>query len=473
RSWEPSMPKKRNVWEWLGNVLDAGLGLSSGRMACILILVMLPSAAGGRERHHRFAAAEAEGMPAGASCDGLHPVVLPDGSITCTPGTDPPPEGIDPSVPQPLVGAQAQGMLVPDAPSGAPSGATAAAAPRVPCYGDGQSGNRVQAVYAVPGDRPDRYDQALASIRQWAAETDAVFVASAAKTGGTRHIRFVTDANCDVSVLRVRLSSTGDDTFSNTLAEFQSKGLARSDRKYLVWMDSTVLCGIASYWVDDRPGADNANNGRAGLAGSVARIDSGCWGLASRGQSIEAHELMHSLGSVLPTAPHASASGHCNDDSDRMCYQDGTVLALLNICAGDQEALFDCANDDYFSTGPARASYLATHWNTASSSFLATAEGDRAPAIVLPPAPAGVGYWFVAADGGIFSFGDAAFHGSTGGTRLNQPIVGMAATPTGKGYWFVAADGGIFSFGDAAFLGSTGGTRLNLPIVGMAARPRA
>ena len=81
------------------------------------------------------------------------------------------------------------------------------------------------------------------------------------------------------------------------------------------------------------------------------------------------------------------------------------------------------------------------------------------------------GYWLVASDGGIFSFGDAAFYGSTGAIHLNQPIVGMAATPDGKGYWLVAADGGIFSFGDAAFYGSTGAIHLNQPIVGMAATP--
>ena len=78
------------------------------------------------------------------------------------------------------------------------------------------------------------------------------------------------------------------------------------------------------------------------------------------------------------------------------------------------------------------------------------------------------GYWFVAADGGIFSYG-APFFGSTGGLPLNQPIVGMAATPSGNGYWLVARDGGIFSFGDAKFYGSTGGLSLNQPIVGMAA----
>ena len=81
------------------------------------------------------------------------------------------------------------------------------------------------------------------------------------------------------------------------------------------------------------------------------------------------------------------------------------------------------------------------------------------------------GYWVVAADGGVFSFGGAAFYGSTGAMRLNRPIVGMAATPTGHGYWLVASDGGIFAFGDARFFGSTGGIHLNKPVVGMAATP--
>ncbi len=46
-----------------------------------------------------------------------------------------------------------------------------------------------------------------------------------------------------------------------------------------------------------------------------------------------------------------------------------------------------------------------------------------------------------------------------GGTPLNAPITGMAATSNGHGYWMVAADGGIFSFGDAPFYGSMGGHR--------------
>jgi hypothetical protein len=93
------------------------------------------------------------------------------------------------------------------------------------------------------------------------------------------------------------------------------------------------------------------------------------------------------------------------------------------------------------------------------------------PIVGMAATPDGKGYWEVASDGGIFTFGDAGFFGSMGGKPLNEPIVGMAATPDGKGYWEVASDGGIFTFGDARFLGSMGGHPLNRPVVGMAATP--
>ncbi len=93
-----------------------------------------------------------------------------------------------------------------------------------------------------------------------------------------------------------------------------------------------------------------------------------------------------------------------------------------------------------------------------------------APVVGMASTPDGAGYWEVAADGGIFAFGDAAFYGSMGGTPLHAPIVGMAVTP-GGGYDEVAADGGLFSFGGAPFFGSTGGHPLDAPIVGMAMTP--
>jgi hypothetical protein len=84
--------------------------------------------------------------------------------------------------------------------------------------------------------------------------------------------------------------------------------------------------------------------------------------------------------------------------------------------------------------------------------------------------PSGQGYWMVASDGGIFTFGDAKFYGSMGGKRLNQPVMSMAADPDGVGYWLVASDGGIFAF-EAEFRGSMGATPLNKPISGMVGGP--
>jgi hypothetical protein len=105
------------------------------------------------------------------------------------------------------------------------------------------------------------------------------------------------------------------------------------------------------------------------------------------------------------------------------------------------------------------------------TTFRILTQSSTPPNIPIPPVPpqSGQGYWFVAADGGIFSF-NAPFFGSTGNVALAQPVVGMASTPDGKGYWLVARDGGIFSFGDAHFYGSTGNVRLAQPIVGMASR---
>jgi len=95
----------------------------------------------------------------------------------------------------------------------------------------------------------------------------------------------------------------------------------------------------------------------------------------------------------------------------------------------------------------------------------------RAPIVGIDATPSGDGYWLVASDGGVFCFGDARYHGSTGAMTLNQPIVGIASTASGDGYWLVASDGGIFCFGDAVFHGSTGRINLRRPIVGIAATP--
>ncbi|RPI07365.1 MAG: N-acetylmuramoyl-L-alanine amidase [Actinobacteria bacterium] len=94
------------------------------------------------------------------------------------------------------------------------------------------------------------------------------------------------------------------------------------------------------------------------------------------------------------------------------------------------------------------------------SDALAGAPGeDEVPsgAQMMAATPSGNGYWVVGSDGGIFSYGDAGFHGSLGGITLNSPVVGITATPSGRGYWLIAQDGGVFAFGDAPFHGAPTG----------------
>jgi hypothetical protein len=93
------------------------------------------------------------------------------------------------------------------------------------------------------------------------------------------------------------------------------------------------------------------------------------------------------------------------------------------------------------------------------------------PIVGMAATPDGRGYWLVASDGGIFSYGDANFFGSTGNLVLNKPIVGMITGPRGGGYFLVASDGGIFSFGTAPFFGSLGSQAIKRPIVAAAATP--
>jgi hypothetical protein len=93
------------------------------------------------------------------------------------------------------------------------------------------------------------------------------------------------------------------------------------------------------------------------------------------------------------------------------------------------------------------------------------------PVVGMAPTPSGLGYWLVAADGLVTAFGDARLATPGSVARGSQPIVGMAATPSGLGYWLVAPDGEVFPYGDAIYAGSLAAVHLNQPVVGMAATP--
>ncbi len=324
----------------------------------------------------------------GSPCKTGFEVVLPRGRLGCTHGPDTAPPGRDVRRERPLAELAASTL--------AAGGEAGALAGGVSCVGDGVAGKRVQAVYAYPADRGDNYDEIAPFIRLWAGVVDAAFNDSAAETGGVRHVRFVTGPDCRLDVAKVALSTAGVASLAGTAAELAAQGFDRPDRKYLVWVDAYVFCGLATVKPDDRPSPDNANNGD-GQPGMVARVDRGCWGGVN--PSTEAHELVHLLGGAQPSAPNANDNFHCTDDAEALCYDDDGVLdglvwahgrqvPLRSVCGPAHERLLDCRHDDYFHTAPPAGSYLATHWNVASSSFL-TADGPAAVPDVKAPRPTG------------------------------------------------------------------------------------
>lgn len=80
------------------------------------------------------------------------------------------------------------------------------------------------------------------------------------------------------------------------------------------------------------------------------------------------------------------------------------------------------------------------------------------------------GYWIVASDGGVFAF-NAEFHGSLAGSALTSPAVEIEPTPTGNGYWIVQANGKVTAFGGARHHGDMSTRALNKPIIGMSVAP--
>ena len=312
-------------------------GLAAGFLALALCFIVGSGSASAHPGHDH--ALNSDAGPCGPN---LQPV---GDTGLCTHGPDPAPPGV--------TAAEV------DAPEAFTSAATGV------CDGDGQSGSRIQVLYARASDVPDQFDAYQSSFGTWAEQADAIYEASAQETGGYRYLRFVHDANCTISVVKVTVDPAADDDIMTFVNALSARGYGRDDRKYLVFLDHNDLyyCGQGLTYNDDSFTQSNWNN----VYTSWAVVYNGCW---SDGTTA-AHELGHALGAVQDSAPNASGYGHCVDEWDVMCYSDGTPLPMRYPCGDyNHDARLDCDHDDYYSTNPPSGSYLATHWNVASSQFL-------------------------------------------------------------------------------------------------------
>ncbi|GAA4589788.1 hypothetical protein BJY16_009015 [Actinoplanes octamycinicus] len=253
----------------------------------------------------------------------------------------------------------------------------------VACEGDGQSGKRVQVLYLYAAGGTSKYSRYVNSFRTWAGGVDAIYDASAGETGGSRHVRYVTTPDCTVSVSEVELPAGSLGSFAATVKALGALGYNRTDRKYLMFADTNVYCGIGTYVDDQRPGRTNRNN----AGPSYARVDAGCWSSV-----MAAHELTHVFGAVLNGAPNGTGAGGCLDDYDLLCGADRANRTVRQACPKSHEVRLDCGHDDYFNTNPKPGSFLDTHWNVALSDFLLRSDGgDDIPDVpgAVTPDPTG------------------------------------------------------------------------------------
>jgi hypothetical protein len=155
-----------------------------------------------------------------------------------------------------------------------------------------------------------------------------------------------------------------------------------------------------------------------------------------------------------------------------------TPIGKVGSFGGPDRLLLDEPVIDAVATASGRGYYLLAEdggvFTYGDATFLGSTGGRAlfAPVRAFTATPDGRGYYFVAEDGGVFSFGAAPFYGSLPAQipldQLVAPVIGMVPTSTKGGYWLVAEDGGVFTYGDAPFLGSLGGQVRDIPIVGMA-----
>jgi len=115
-------------------------------------------------------------------------------------------------------------------------------------------------------------------------------------------------------------------------------------------------------------------------------------------------------------------------------------------------------------------------WTAGDVSSMGDVTSEVHPPTAIVATPSGQGYYILISDGGVYSFGDAVFYGSTGGSRPGgHDLTGIALSYNRNGqvngYWLVGSDGGVFSFGDAPFLGSSGGVPGRGSISNITTRP--
>jgi hypothetical protein len=260
-------------------------------------------------------------------------------------------------------------------------------------------------VYAYAADRPDRFAGWANALQANVAVIERFL---SAEDGGKKALRFDMGTRCGpqyVDIQTVQLpgarSSYADDFSAIAGAVDRALGPASGPRDAIILADglsgSTQEYGLGETILGtsgEVPGAANVHNSGGLTSVLFSRDGAAAPGAAKWGWWPEGmlHEMTHNLGAVQWGAPHSTEPpgqslpqyGHCWQGADVMCYTEdsGAAHPMRIDCAALAGAIpesYDCGRDDYFNPAPAAGSYLATHWNTYDSAFLAPC-GEIAPA---------------------------------------------------------------------------------------------
>ncbi len=157
-----------------------------------------------------------------------------------------------------------------------------------------------------------------------------------------------------------------------------------------------------------------------------------------------------------PINPFPSLETAWEMDIDRRC--DGTTADLTSVLGRPAPAPHLVVTDN---GSVVRVDGAESHGDLSALDL-------DAPIVAAASTAGGGGYWLLGADGGVFAFGRADFHGSIPGLliatttveerhELSESLaigdetiaVDIFPTPGGGGYWILMANGEVIEFGDA------------------------
>jgi len=297
---------------------------------------------------------------------------------------------------------------------------------KVPCYGDGTTGPRIQMIYGYFDGLPNRGTTVTKLLRTVIAPRMQAVINNQSH-GKDLGLRFMWTKGCGAIDLKVikfprsvqygpSNSATTGGQLGRAADHLASLGLDRDDRKYQILWDgwSRGECGSGFLFTDQMSIVEAVTNPYRAAYAATSSMPHSPWseGLPTLGARTDpavhpwvrayptaysivynhaggpngpscftgkslstvttvTHELFHNLGAVQLDAPHAD-TGHCSDAPSVMCSggSEGYGLGVYSKqCGRVLVETLDCGEDDYWNPDPKPDNYLATHLNIAKSQF--------------------------------------------------------------------------------------------------------